>query len=401
MAVTLPFGNIQMLEGDLLVRLDGEGKLDRFRLTTQSLVPNVPFLNDMRILGPFAADIGYEYGAALTDVKAPLKPDQQYILLDLGAGFQIASTVQNADGVTETVALAVPRGQHLKLVLDPEQPLAYVEGVVTMYDLADLSAINGLLAANNIALPLPANLSLPTRTAIGVTGLLSGDMADSYLELTGGMAVDLGILGQLAGVQGTPLAIQGVARIEDEGLTLTGLAEASVLPDMLVDGSGGVQLFLPFKDSAGAPYVRYGGDFNVPLTGFAVAGDTTLGGGTAENAETGAVASADPTVGVAPGAAPEESSWWDRAGAWVGGVTESAVTGAQAGAAAVQGAFAGGGEGVQASAGAVVESAKEGAGGALEATTASAACASAYAEMLWCEATGFCEVKAPSCGEAK
>ena len=141
----------------------------------------------------------------------------------------------------------MPRGQHLKLVLDPEQPLAYVEGVVTMYDMADLSAINGLLAANNIALPLPANLSLPTRTAIGVTGLLSGDLADSYLELTGGMAVDLGMLGQLAGVEGTPLAIQGVARIEDEGLTLTGLADASILPDMLVDSSGGVQFFLPFK----------------------------------------------------------------------------------------------------------------------------------------------------------
>ena len=48
-----------------------------------------------------------------------------------------------------------------------------------------------------------------------------------------------------------------------------------------------------------------------------------------------------------------------------------------------------------------MDSAKAGAGGALEATTASAACASAYAEMLWCQATGFCEVKAPSCEEEK
>ena len=249
-------------------------------------------------------------------------------------------------------------------------------------------------------------MSLPTRTAIGVKGLLSGELADSYLELTGGMAVDFGVLGRLAGVEGTPLAVEGVVRLDGAGLTLTGLADASIMPDVLVDGSAGLQIFVPFNAEAGAPYVRYGGDLNVPLAGIATAADTTLGGPTADKAaesgETEVTASATETTTMAT--TQEDSSWWGRAGAWVGGVTESTVAGAQAGVEAVQGAVAGGAAARPApaldAAAPALDTAKTEAGKVIGATTTGAACASAYAEMLWCQTTGFCEVKPLDCGDS-
>ena len=117
----LPFGKIQIDEGDFVVRVDEVGKLVSFHGASPSIMPTFSFANNMRIVKPFAAEFGYDYGDTLGELSPLLDADQRYVFIRLGSGFTVDTVAPDGDGVEQPLTFTVPQGETATLVIDPEQ----------------------------------------------------------------------------------------------------------------------------------------------------------------------------------------------------------------------------------------------------------------------------------------
>lgn len=374
----LPFGKIQIDEGDFVVRVDEVGKLVSFHGASPSIMPTFSFANNMRIVKPFAAEFGYDYGDTLGELSPLLDADQRYVFIRLGSGFTVDTVAPDGDGVEQPLTFTVPQGETATLVIDPEQSLVYFDGQVSLLQVAQVGAIAAGFGLGGGQLPMLDGLILPMETTVGLTTLLSRDPQRNFVEVSGGMAVNGGLLGQLLKLEHEPLAIDVTARIDYSGLLLQGVAESSIMPETVLNGGGVVELFVPFSSDLGA-YVRIGGELAVPLAGIDVAGSTQLGGAVAEG-----------------GGAP----WWEQVDAWAGDTAAAIAAGAQTGIAAVQEGAAGGRTAVIEGASTAWTMAGDRAAVAIDKTTVTAACALEETQNLWCQATGLCEVTNAVCGDA-
>ncbi len=86
--VTLPFGSIKMKDGDFSLHLDENGKLDRLHGKSTSIVPSLNLGPNLNIVGPFGAEIGYDYGSTLSGLSTVLDPDKRYLFVHFGSGFE-------------------------------------------------------------------------------------------------------------------------------------------------------------------------------------------------------------------------------------------------------------------------------------------------------------------------
>jgi hypothetical protein len=127
LVLNLPFGQFQILEGDFLLLLDENNQLERLNGSAQTVIPTFAMSDQVRIRGPFSASFGYDYGSALTEIDAPLLPDSQYAFLRLGAGMDIDLGGQIA-AATQGITVTIPSGNNFTLVIDPVEPLVYLDG---------------------------------------------------------------------------------------------------------------------------------------------------------------------------------------------------------------------------------------------------------------------------------
>lgn len=404
LAINLPFGNIQITDGDFNLRLDENGKLERFHGTGKTIVPTFNLNNNVQIAGPFSAEFGYDFGSTLGDLSPLLDPAQRYLFLRLGSGFQISATVPGADGKLQSVSFAVPQGGGATLVVDPLSPLIYFDGNMSVLQTADLGFVSSLLAANNVHVPMLSGIALPTRTKMNVAMLISGDMQRNFLQLGGGLSVDGGALARLFNVRGEPLAIDGTLRVDGGGLKINGMARSSVMPDKLLDTGAAVELFVPFTLGK-LPYVKVGGDVAVPAAGVAAQGETKIGGSDVVTQEVATTA-----VVVQESVAETGPSWWQRTGDWMGGVAGSVGQGAQAGLTVVEDVAGASRDVIKSGASAAWDTTASGAGAAAGATTSGAAavwngttqgvaCTMSRAQALWCQTTKLCQVPEVVCDD--
>jgi hypothetical protein len=357
LVLKLPFGQFQIVEGDFLLLLDENNRLERLNGSAQTVIPTLAMSDQVRIRGPFSASFGYDYGSALTEVDAPLLPDSKYMYLRLGSGLDIDVGAEVAAD-TEGLTVSIPTGNNATIVFDPAEPLVYLDGEFIVRSGLPLDMVADMANVELPDVPLLGDLTLPLRTPIGVSTLLSARPEANFVEVRGGLEVDGGIAQRVLKFEGKPLEVNGVVRIDSEGVHFTSGANSSLLAA-------------------------------TPL---------------AEGAQV-AVTMSNPVAD-----APE---WWDNSLTWMGGASTGmvdaikegwAATGDVAGAAgAVTGAVAGGavqaaaeGAGTaaaaaQGAAAPLLQGATDVAGAALENSAAVAAAAAAGAQQALCAWTSFCD----------
>ena len=393
LTLKLPVGNLELLDSNLQVTLDENRAVESFRGTARVPFPTFGLLDALEVADPLRADVGFDYGANLPAIDAPLDPEQRYFFFDFGSGIRLDGAVTGADGSPQAVSISVPRGQRAVLVIDPLQPLVYLQGQLTLNHTGNLAFLDNMLAANGVDVPGLELAGLPGRTSLGLTALITDDPTLSYLEVSSGSAIDAGPMARWMGVDATPLAFNGVARLDHKGLLVTGSTESSVLPKSVWDSRGQVQVFVPFNGNVNDAFVEAGGSLAVPLARVDAEGSSRL--------------ALPPTEqpAVAEAAAPKQPGWWARTGAFAGSMVEGAANGLGAAGDAVAwtgdviGAGAGAAWNATAStAGAMGSGAAHGASTAWQATVGGAACGLTVTQNLFCQASGFCTA-APACGD--
>jgi hypothetical protein len=403
--VTLPMGSIKFQNGDFSVHLDKDGNLDRLNIQSDSVTPNLNLGPNIQLGGPFAAQIGYDYGSTLDGFTTVLNPATRYLFFHLGGGMTLEANVPGSqDG--EPVRFTIPEGDRISIVIDPQASLVYIDGQVTLNQLTDLGLALGVLGMAPATLPLLNGVVLPTRTTIGVGMLLSPDMSQNFLQLSGGMGINGGPLGKLLRIEGETLGFDGLLRVDSNGLLLGGVANSSINPDRVLDGRGELSVFIPFTSDE-LPYVQVGGALRVPVIGIDAEVVQQIGGGS--------VSEADSTNALLQSTAEAARSWWSNTGSWMSGLASSWSGGARSALQAVQkaadstsDAISGGAKTIWNSTAQGATQAWQGAGDAVNAGTAGAAaawensaaaasCAAQQAQQLWCRTTGFCEVQEAVC----
>lgn len=276
LTLSLPMGDLRLLDTDLHVTLDTNKNVRSFRGTARVPFPSVGLFENLQVADPLRADVGFDYGANLTWIDAPLDPEARYFFFDFGSGVHLDGTVQGGDGAAQSVSISTPRGQRAVVVVEPLQPLLYIQGHITINHLGSLAFMDTALTANGIDAPGFDFASLPGRTSMGVTALLTDDPALSYLEVSTGSAIDGGPIARWIGVDAAPVAIDGVARLDHTGLRMTGVTRSSILPATVWDGRGQVEIFVPFEGGLHDAYVATSGTAAVPIAAVKVEGDSRL-----------------------------------------------------------------------------------------------------------------------------
>jgi hypothetical protein len=378
LVLNLPFGQFQILEGDFLLLLDENNRLERLNGSAQTVIPTFAMSDQVRIRGPFSASFGYDYGSALTEIDAPLLPDSQYAFLRLGAGMDIDLGGQIA-AATQGITVTIPSGNNFTLVIDPVEPLVYLDGEFIVRTGLPVDLVADMANVQLPDLPILGDLTLPLRSPVGVSTLVSARPEANFLEVRGGLEVDGGIAQRVLNFEGKPLELTGVARIDNDGVHFSTGANSSLLAATpLADGAQAAVTVtnplaeapawwdesLTWMDEAGA------GMADAIKSGWAATGETA---GSAVGSAAGAVVTGAQAAAEGAGAA---------AGAVAGGA-QAAAEGAGAAAAAV----AAGAQGVTAP---LVQGAADAAGAALENSAAAAARAAAVAEQALCAWTPFC-----------
>lgn len=404
--VSLPMGSVNFRNGDFSLHLDKDGKLDRLHVNSDSVTPQLNLGPNIKLGGPFAAQIGYDYGSTLDGLGTVLDPDRLYLFFHLGGGLTLDATIPGSSQGSEPVRFTIPEGDRISLVIDPDRSLVYVDGQVTLNQLTDLGLALGLLGMTPASIPLLSGVVLPTRTTIGVGALLSPDMSQNFLQLSGGMGINGGPLGKLLRIEGETLGFDGMLRVDSNGLLLGGVAKSAVNPDQVLDSRGELSVFIPFSGNE-LPYVQVGGSVRVPAIGIEAEVARQIGGG--------AISEDESTNAMLESTAQAARDWWNQTGSWMSGLASSLSDGSRKTLNAVQSAadktsdaISGGAKTIWNSAGAGAGMAWEGAGAAVNAgaagaaaawdgTAAAASCAAQQAQQLWCRTTGMCEVQEVVC----
>ena len=308
--VTLPFGSIKMKDGDFSLHLDENGKLDRLHGKSTSIVPSLNLGPNLKIAGPFGAEIGYDYGSTLSGLSTVLDPDKRYLFANFGTGFELDANMPGGTQDGQPMRFTIPEGDTFSVVIDPESALVYLDGRVTLAQITDVGMLLGLMGLQPATIPLLSGVVLPTRTTVGIGGLLSPDMSKNFLQFTGGMGINGGPLARLLRLEGEPLGFDGTLRVDMNGLMLGGVAKSSLNPDQVLETRGELALYIPFTLGE-LPYLQLGGKLRVPVVGIETEVAQQIGGG--------AISELTSTNALLQSTAEAAQSWWSKTGTWMSG----------------------------------------------------------------------------------
>jgi hypothetical protein len=127
-SLALPIGTIDLIDAQLQVKEGADKKPEGFRGTARVKLPAIGPFASLKMPDLVRADVGLDKGSELAAFGAPLDPDRRYFYLSFGGGLDLSRQIKDAAGVTQTLKIAVPAGEHVTLIVNPEQPLMFVQG---------------------------------------------------------------------------------------------------------------------------------------------------------------------------------------------------------------------------------------------------------------------------------
>lgn len=259
--IQTPMGQLALFDTDMIVQLAADQTIERLRGTAQIPWPSFGGATDGVEHALAVADIGLEPGKYLSYLNLPLAADQSYFYLRLGAGLQTDATGAPQRTVLHAINTPVTRGQYLTLLIDPQKLDLLLDGNLTIALLDDWLQVNQFLTDQT---GLPFELASEA-VNFHVSGLISSDLAASYLELDGLYTLEKQFIRNWFQTDASPLAVTGSLRINREGLLFNGLTRSSVLPDRLFDGEMRVEAFLPMNGNLWNAYIATATQANAPL----------------------------------------------------------------------------------------------------------------------------------------
>ena len=259
--IQTPMGKLALFDTDMIVQLAADQTIERMRGTAQIPWPSFGGATDGVEHALALADIGLEPGKYLGHLNLPLAADQAYFYLRLGAGLQTDATGAPQRTVLHAIDTPVTRGQYLTLLIDPQKLDLLIDGNLTIALLDDWLQVNQFLTDQT---GLPFELASEA-VNFHVSGLLSPDLAASYLQLDGLYTLEKQFIRNWFQTDASPLAVTGSLRVDGKGLLFNGLTRSSVLPDRLFDGEMRVEAFLPMNGSLWNAYIATATQANAPL----------------------------------------------------------------------------------------------------------------------------------------
>ena len=216
----------------------------------------------LRVVTPARADVGLELGKNLDGLNLALDPDRQYLFLNVDTAFGMAA---RTPGKASEFAFSLEPGQHLALVIDTVEPVAYLDGQITLSLDDQIALLGGILEDTAIGPYVPDSLPLRERTQFAVSGKFSKDLAESYIKLTGAYVMDGGLLPARLGIEAQPVQVKGSLTISRDGVLADGVVASSIEPERILDGGANFQAFIPFREGAGEAFASVKGKVAVPV----------------------------------------------------------------------------------------------------------------------------------------
>jgi hypothetical protein len=266
--LALPFGNIELFDAQVQAKDGADGTPESFRGTARVKLPAAGPLANLKLPDLVRADVGLDKGSALTAFGAPLEADRRYFFLSFGTGLNLSRQIQDDAGITQTLGISVPAGERVVLIVDPEEPLLFLQGKFNVTYTGDLAVISQLLESRGIAVPGLENVKLPGMGTVVISGTLAPGTNKSFIELSASTGLGAGPIGAIIGLQAQPLTLQGGARIDSAGATVTGITTSTV--GTAASGGGQVQMRVPFDGQQ--PFIDLTGALSVPLAQVQAAG---------------------------------------------------------------------------------------------------------------------------------
>ena len=127
--LALPWGDLKLTNVQLQVELGADGSVERLRGTADMPFPTFGPFDESWVVTPARADLGLELGSNLAGLNLGLEPDRQYLFLNVDTAFGMAA---RAPGKSAEFAFSLAPGQHLTLVIDTVEPIAYLDGQLTL-----------------------------------------------------------------------------------------------------------------------------------------------------------------------------------------------------------------------------------------------------------------------------
>ena len=280
LTVKLPVGDIKLTGADLTLSMADDGTIDQLRGTAELPFPGLGMFENMHLSGPVKADVGFAQGSDLTDLNAPLDPDRDYVFFNFGTGLDMTADHVRADGETTQLRLTVPKGQRATLVVDTQEPFAYLAGNLTLRYDEQLAFVGDWITAVDAAgLATDFASGLPIRHSVGVEWTSAiGENQPAFLRVGGSYAADAGLVGRWLGVNLTPLTLHGVMTLNGDGMLLDGVVRTEIMPETFFDGTVYTQVFVPFEGDLSDAYVQMDAEATVPAVHATMAGSARLEG---------------------------------------------------------------------------------------------------------------------------
>jgi hypothetical protein len=260
--LSLPWGALKLTDVQLQVETGKGGSVERLRGTADMPFPTFGVLDDARVVTPARADVGLELGRNLDGLNLGLEPERQYLFLDVDSAFGVTA---RAPGKSSELSFSLEPGQHLRLVIDTVEPIAYLDGQITLSLDDQIALLGGVLEKTAIGPYVPDSLPVRQRSQFGVSGKFSKDLAESRITLTGAYVMDGGMLPARLGIEATPVQVKGTLTISRDGIVADGAVVSSIEPEHVLDGGASVRAFIPFGEEAGEAYASVKGKVAVPV----------------------------------------------------------------------------------------------------------------------------------------
>jgi len=260
--LSLPWGDLKLTNVELQVEMAKDGSVERLRGTADMPFPTFGVLDDTRIVIPARADVGLELGKNLDGLNLGLDPDRQYLFLNVDTAFGVTA---RALGRSSELSFSLEPGQRLMLVIDTVEPIAYLDGQITLSLDDQIAFLGGVLENTAIGPYVPDSLPLRQRSQFGLSGKFSKDLVESHITLTGAYVMDGGLLPARLGIEAKPVQVKGTLTISRDGVLADGAVVSSIEPEHVLDGGADFQAFIPFREEAGDAYASVKGKVTVPV----------------------------------------------------------------------------------------------------------------------------------------
>jgi hypothetical protein len=273
--LALPVGDVILSNANLQVEVGPDGEIRRLRGTADMPFPTFGLLDDVRIVTPARAEFGLERGDNLRSTGVELDPDRTYLFFDADTAMDVTA---RTPGRGDDLSLSFAPGQRATLVIDTVEPVAYLDGQVTLAGLEQIGLLGGALESTAIGPYVPESLPLRERTQFGLSGKFSKDVVESELTLSGVYTLDGGALPARLGIEAQPLQLQGTVSLSRDGVLVDGVASSAIEPKTVFDAGAHIRAFVPFRADAGSGYALVEGGVEAPAVKLGAEAGAKVGG---------------------------------------------------------------------------------------------------------------------------